>query len=290
MHPARRRLHYAQLLVSSLLIPFPAVLALAQTSSTTTIKTGTSLVVVSATVHDKAGQPVPGLTRDDFILKQDGKPQDIRFFSQGSDLPLTLTLMIDTSGSQRSYVAAEIAAGRIFLHTALTQPHDRAVLVQFDGDVQQYAGLTSSVEELEFGLTRLSHRNAYTDCGDRPGGTRLTTPSLRAPKSSWAKRRAAARWSYPTDGGDEGSRSEDSEAIEAAQRADILIYSIYYSDGGGNKDVLDELSSATGGRVFTVSRTLTLQQIFLQIAGEMRLQYLARLPATRLPRQQVPHD
>ena len=112
--------------------PAPEASIPAPPSAITTLKVGTSIVAVPAIVRDKSGPPVSGLTRDDFLLKQDGKPQPIRYFSQGSDLPLTLALMVDTSGSQRAYIRDEIVAGRAFFSAMMTQPEDRAVLVQFD--------------------------------------------------------------------------------------------------------------------------------------------------------------
>jgi Ca-activated chloride channel family protein len=89
---------------------------------TATLKVASRIVAVSAIARDKSGQPVPNLTRDDFLLKQDGKPQPITYFSQGSSLPLTLALMVDTSGSQRAYIGDEIAAGRAFFPAMLTRP------------------------------------------------------------------------------------------------------------------------------------------------------------------------
>jgi hypothetical protein len=86
----------------------------ADAAPTPTIQINSRLVAVSAVVRDKAGQPVSGLTRDDLLLKQDGKPQAITYFSQGSSLPLTLALMVDTSGSQRAFIADEVAAGKAF--------------------------------------------------------------------------------------------------------------------------------------------------------------------------------
>ena len=76
-----------------------------------------------------------------------------------------------------------------------------------------------------------------------------------------------------TDGGDNGSQFSESKAIQEAQRADIVIYSVYYSNGGGDLGVLNDLSKATGGRVFTVSKKMTLEQIYAEIAGDLRLQY-----------------
>jgi Ca-activated chloride channel family protein len=76
-----------------------------------------------------------------------------------------------------------------------------------------------------------------------------------------------------TDGEDNGSQFSESRAIAEAQRADIMIYSVYYSNGGGRKDVLDHMSAETGGRVFTVSPQMTLEEIYAAIATDLRLQY-----------------
>ena len=80
--------------------------------SVTTIKVATRVVAISAVVKSKDGEFRGGLTKDDFVLKQDGKEEPIHYFSQGSELPLTLALMVDTSGSQRTFIGDEIAGER----------------------------------------------------------------------------------------------------------------------------------------------------------------------------------
>ncbi len=245
--------------------------ASAQQLPITTLKVETRLVAVSAIVFDKTGQPVSGLTRDNFILKEDGKPQDVRYFSQGSDLPLTLALMVDTSGSQRNYIQDEIAAGRVFFQSMMKRPEDRAVLVQFDTNILQLAKITSSITTLEHALAYLSQSHA--DFGAGHGGTLLYDAICAVSHIELSNQMGRRAMVILTDGDDNGSQFSKKKAIEEAQRADIVIYSVYYSNGGGDEGVLKDLSTATGGRVFTVSPKTTLEQIYAEIASDMRLQY-----------------
>jgi Ca-activated chloride channel family protein len=241
-----------------------------------TLKIGTRLVSVSALVHDKSGAPVSGLTKDDFLLKEDGKPQDIRFFSQGSDLPLTLALMVDTSGSQRDFIDDEIAASHVFLHTVLANPEDRAVLIQFDSRVRELQRMTNSVSYLERALVHLSEPDPGPR-GSRRGGTLLYDAICAVSGFEMQKQSGRRAMVILTDGGDNGSTNSIQVATACAQAMDTVIYSVFYADHngrGGRKDVLDDLSRATGGRVFTVGPKSTLEQIYAEIAAEMRLQYL----------------
>lgn len=242
--------------------------------SITTLKVQTRIVAVSAIVRDKSGQPVSGLTRDDFLLKEDGKPQAIRYLSQGSSLPLTLALMVDTSGSQRRYIQNEIDAGRAFFPAMLQHPEDKAVLVQFDTTILQLAHLTSSVTTLEHSLAYLTESHAgYQSAGAGHGGTLLYDAICAVAKNELADQTGRRTMVILTDGGDNGSKFSKKTAIEEAQRSNIVIYSVYYSDGGGDEGALKDLSNATGGRVFTVSPTMSLAQIYAEIASDMRLQY-----------------
>jgi VWFA-related protein len=255
------------------------------TQPITTLKVTTRVVEISAVVKSKNGQPEGGLTKDDFILKQDGKPQPIRYFSQGSDLPLTLALMVDTSGSQRTFINDEALASDVFFETMMGRQQDRAMLVQFDTAVQQLQAMTNSPSVLHLALTRLSsHASAV-------GGTLLNDAVYTVAKNILAKDTGRKAMVILTDGGDNGSRATLDNAIEQAQRADVQIYSVLYSirneaakfgvgpGGSGGRDqdpgmkILQSLSDATGGRVFTVSPTLSLREIFMQIAQDLRLQY-----------------
>jgi Ca-activated chloride channel homolog len=243
----------------------------AATEPTTTLKVQSNLVAVSAIVRDASGKPVSGLTRSDFLLKQDGKPQQIGYFSQGSDLPLTLALMVDTSGSQRRYIQDEIVAGRAFFPAMLAKPEDRALLVQFDSSVLQLVQMTNNVTTLEHGLAYLTQPHDFAIQGR--GGTLLYDAILGVSRMKLGNELGRRAMVILTDGGDEGSHFHSKDAIRAAQAADIMIYSVYYSEGGGDLKALKNLSKQTGGRVFTVSPTMPLKQIYAEIADDMRLQY-----------------
>jgi Ca-activated chloride channel family protein len=253
----------------------PAETTPAPPPDTPTLKVGTAIVAVPAIVRDKSGAPVSGLTRDAFLLKQDGKPQQVRYFSQGSDLPLTLALMVDTSGSQRNCIRDEIIAGRVFFSAMMKKPEDRAVLVQFDRTILQLARVTSSVPTLEHALAYLSqpHDDIPSFRGGGGGGTLLYDAICAVSKIELGNQLGRRAMVILTDGGDNGSQFSEKDAIKAAQRADTMIYSVYYSNGGGDIDVLNDLSRATGGRVFTVGPQMSLAQIYAAIADDMRMQY-----------------
>jgi Ca-activated chloride channel family protein len=234
----------------------------------TTLKIESKLVAVTAIARGESGQAISGLTRQDFLLKQDGKAQAIIYFSPSSDLPLTLALMVDTSGSQRDFIPDEIADSAGFFPALMTKPQDRAVLVQFDSEILELAELTNSVPTLEEALSKLSDKR-----GDLAGGTRLYDAISTVSHLELGDQLGRRAMVILTDGGDFGSETKIGAAIAEAQRADIMIYSVYYSRGGGNKGALERLSNATGGRVFTVGPTMSLKQVYAAINDDMRLAY-----------------
>ncbi len=234
----------------------------------TTLKIETKLVAVTAIARGESGQAISGLTRQDFLLKQDGKEQPITYFSSGSNLPLTLALMVDTSGSQRDFIPDEIADSADFFPALMTRSQDRAVLMQFDSEILELAGLTNSVRTLEEALSKLSLKR-----GDLAGGTRLYDAISAVSHLELGDQLGRRAMVILTDGGDFGSETKIGTAIAEAQRADIMIYSVYYSRGGGNKGALERLSHATGGRVFTVGPTMSLKQVYAAINDDMRLAY-----------------
>jgi Ca-activated chloride channel family protein len=237
-----------------------------------TIKVQSNIVEVSAIVRDASGAPVSGLKQADFELKQDGKPQPIRFFSQGADLPLTLALMVDTSGSQRAYERDEIAAGKAFFPAMMTRPDDRAMLVQFDDRPLILAALTTKETTLEHALAYLTQ--PHGDIGQAGGGGTLLYDAIvgvaHLELSTQLGRKAMV---ILTDGGDNGSHFHQKDAIREAQRAGIMVYTIYYSQGGGDENGLEQISRATGGREFAVSEKMKLTDIYAAIAADLRQCY-----------------
>ncbi len=250
------------------------------TQPITTLRVQTRVVEISAVVKGKDGAPRGGLTKDDFQLKQDGREEPIHYFSLGSDLPLTIALLVDTSGSQRTFISDESLASDVFFESMLHRPDDRAMLVEFDTRVLLLKGLTSSADALHLALQGLSaHASAIN-------GTLLDDAIFAVSQDSLAKETGRKAIVLLTDGGDNGSRRSLAEAIEQAQRADVQIYSILYSlrDGLGNPSpmhptpdpgmqTLQKLSESTGGRVFTVSRTTSLREIYAAISQDLRLEY-----------------
>jgi len=253
--------------------PAPAQPPVTLAPDTATLKVTTKLVAVSAIVRDKAGIPVTNLTRGSFLLKQDGKPQSIDYFSLGSSLPLTLALMVDTSGSQRNYVSDEIAASRAFFPAMLTRPDDRAVLVQFERTIFQLTTLSSSDTTLQHGLAYLSQSHNDIPAYSTGGGTLLYDAIVAVSHLEFGNQISRRAMVILTDGGDNGSRFSQKDAIREAQRADIMIYTIYYSDGGGDEGVLKNLSRQTGGREFAVYPSGSLSKIFAAIASDLRQSY-----------------
>ena len=245
-----------------------------------TLKVVTGLVAISAVVKSKDGETKEGMSKDDFVLKQDGKVEPISYFSQGSALPLSLALMVDTSASQRTFIGDESIASDVFFETMLAHKDDRATLVEFDSNVLQLKGMTSVPNELHLALSRLNTRPAAS------GGTLLYDAVFVVAKNLLANEKGRKAMVILSDGGDNGSHHSLAEAIEQAQRADVQIYSILYSmfnNYNGNSGIgpasdaglgaLQKLSESTGGRVFTVSRNNGLREIYAQIGQDLRLQY-----------------
>jgi len=246
----------------------------------TTLKMVARLVAISAVVKSKDGEPKEGLAKDDFVLKQDGKEVPIRYFSQGSELPLSFALMVDTSGSQQTFIGDESLASDVFFATMLDRKEDRAMLVQFDTSVRQLKNMTNSANALHLALSQVNQHAAA-------GGTLLYDAVYVIAKNVLANETGRKAMVILSDGGDNGSTRSLAEAIEQAQRADVQVYSILYSmwgrlngsDTGSPPKIdpglsaLQKLSDSTGGHVFTVSRTMSLRDIFAQISQDLRLQY-----------------
>ncbi len=282
------------------------------------------VVEVPATVRDKHKQIVRNLTRDDFVLEEDGRPQMIRYFNEDTNLPLTLGLLVDTSQSQRRVLEDERHASFSFLNQML---HDKnkAFVVHFDRQVELLQDLTSDRAKLDSALDSLQIGQSNDDRGGNQGGqgggggwpggrrrypgggggerrggfhggTQLYDAVFLASDELMKKQQGRKAVIVLSDGVDRGSKVSLDHAIEAAQRADTVVYSILFKDeeresnfggfggrhGGGRypqqerpdgKKILERMSKETGGRMFEVSKKDTVDQIYTQIADELRYQY-----------------
>src|SRR5271154_1450052 len=293
-----------------------------------TISVNVKLVSMFATVRDKHGALIRNLTKDDFVLQQDGHPQGITYFAPDSDLPLTLGLLVDTSGSQRRVLDQERDASHAFIDHLLREDKDKAFVIHFDREVELLQDLTSSRQKLEAALDQLgrpqfSQASGGGSSGSDPnsggggrgshggyggGGTLLYDAVYLASDELMKKQQGRKAIVVLTDGVDRGSKETLRDAIDTAQRADTLVYSILFADkdaygngggyggghmggmggggmgGGGHrrypqesrpdgKKILQQLSKETGGRFFEATKKESIDQIYAEIDEELRNQY-----------------
>jgi VWFA-related protein len=273
---------------------WPALRALRGQNAT--FSTDVKVVSLFATVRDKQGKVVRDLTKDDFVLEEDRRPQAIKYFSQESDLPLTLGLLVDVSGSQMRLIPDERSASVTFFEQVLRDT-DRAFVIHFQGQVELLQGLTSSRGKLEKALdllewppdepVSLRRRGRFPSRGGpsgpgrgrRWGGTALYDSVLLASDELMKKETGRKALVILTDGVDTASMVSLDEGVEAAQRADTLVYSVLFEDpdayGGfrNGRGPLEQISSQTGGRLLAVSRKRTIHQVYESIEEELRSMY-----------------
>ena len=249
-----------------------------------TFSTAVNVVNVTATVRNKQREIVRDLTKDDFLLAENGRPQTVRYFSREAELPLTVGLMIDTSMSQEKVLNSERTASYRFLDQVLRETKDKLFVMQFDMAVQLRQPLTSSRKDLEAILPYVDTPTRHELSLQTGGGTLLYDAVVQASGSVLKDQRNRKAMIVLSDGGENGSTATLMDAIEAAQRADTLIYSILFSDSGypappfgfgglDGRSVLQRLSKETGGSFFEVSKKQGIEQIYDAIQAEMRSQY-----------------
>ncbi len=238
-----------------------------------TFTTDIKLVTVLATVTNRQGEIVRDLTKDDFLLLEDKRPQSIRYFSRESDLPLTLGLMVDTSMSQRRVLDAERGASHRFIETVLRPKQDQVFLMQFDFRIFLRQPLTNSLRQLSDSLPYVDTPTMRQLQAQTGGGTLLYDAIVTASQDIMAKRTGRKALILLTDGEDYGSEATVAEAIDSAQRSDTLIYSILFADQGNGSGPLQRMARETGGGFFAVSKKTNIDQIYAAIQEELRSQY-----------------
>jgi VWFA-related protein len=279
----------------------------AQETKDTTFSADVRVVNLFATVRDRDGKIIRDLTQQDFALDEDGRAQVIRYFSRESNLPLTLGLLVDTSGSMRRVLGEERMASYRFLDRVLTEK-DRAFVIHFDREVELLEDVTSSRRKLEDALAELEQddpgrrRGGYGRGGRRGGGggTELYDAVLLASDEIMKKQTGRKAIILLTDGVDNGSRVPLTRAVEAAQHADALVYGIHIADPEANgnggfrrggygrggppppyvygdridgKKTLQRLCQPTGGNWFEVSTKEPIDTIYSELQDELRNQY-----------------
>lgn len=248
-----------------------------------TFSTDVKVVNMLATVRTRKNEIVRDLTKDDFLLSENGRPQTIRYFSRESELPLTVGLMVDTSMSQQRVLESERSASFRFLDQVLRESKDKLFVMQFDMAVQLRQPLTSSRRELEEILPYVDTPTRRELSLQNGGGTLLYDAIVQASNNVLKNQRNRKAMIVLSDGGENGSTASLTDAIDAAQRADTLIYSILFSDAtfgarvpfGGldGRGVLMRLSKETGASFYEVSKKQSIDQIYQAIQEELRSQY-----------------
>ncbi len=248
-----------------------------------TLRVQVNLVNLFATVRDSHHAIINNLTKDDFRIFENDQEQKVAIFSRTTTMPITLGLMVDTSGSQQNLLLLEQEAASNFLHRVLRKG-DEAMVLSFDVDVDLLADFTDDTAQLERAIRR-TQINAPTDMGP-VAQTRIRSTALydaiylacHDELSHEAGRKAIV---ILTDAQDEGSRLKLQDAIEAAQRADTVAHviliaepAVYGFGGYSGAGVAKKLADETGGRVIDARSGSKIQEAFDQISEELRSQYV----------------
>ncbi len=272
----------------------PAPAQQQEDQSLETLKVNVNVVQLFFNVKDKKGGLIPNLTKTDFDILEDGKPQNIKYFAAESNLPLTLGILIDSSGSQARVLDMEKQVGGNFLAEIL-RDKDLAFVIGFDVNVDLLQDFTSSVPALKRGMD-----NARINTGggggvipgmgggpvptaNGPRGTLLYDAVYLAAHDELAQQVGRKAMILLTDGEDQGSQLKLTDAIEAAQKSDSIVYVLLCADRGfyggfgagySGDSQMKKLTSETGGRVIEVGNKYDkLKEAFDQISKELRSQY-----------------
>jgi VWFA-related protein len=247
-----------------------------------TLKVNVDLVNVQFTVTDRHGRFVPGLTKQDFLVEEDGRRQEIRNFARENELPLTLAMLVDTSPSVRPIFDEEKTTAERFLETIL-RPKDLALVMGFDREVTLVQDYTDNARDLKRAVGDL----------EIGGGTSIYDAIYLACREKLAQEAGRKAIILISDGEDTTSKVKLNEALVSAHQSDAVIYAISNAvtgflgygpyggrrgrgrvyGGGGDIGTLKKFSEETGGTTFVVSNQNSFQKIFDQISEELRSQY-----------------
>jgi VWFA-related protein len=243
------------------------------------IRVEVNLVNLFATVRDKHKAIVTGLTKDDFQVFEDGQPQEITYFSAESNLPITLGVLMDTSGSEYYMLSAEKEAASRFLGRVLRKG-DLAMIMSFDTDVDLLADFTDDRGMLNRAINRAqinAPSSGMITQGPLPtsgtGGTNFYDAVYLAAHDKLSEEAGRKAIVVLTDAEDTGSRLNLQDAIEAAQRTDTVVHLLLVAADGGDQAVARRLTDETGGRMIIVRSEKNLEAAFDQISEELRSQY-----------------
>jgi Ca-activated chloride channel family protein len=287
--PARfRRLFHARLAHAPAVFGAALCLAALWAQEAPTIRVNVNLVPVIATVKNKAGELVGKLQKEDFEILDNGVPQKIELFAHQTDQPLSVALLVDTSGSTAKELKYEGDSASKFLHALLVEgnPADAVALYTFDYDVkEQVRGFTHNYALLEHPLKMLHGE----------GGTSIYDAIYFASRAL-QNRQGRKVIVVVTDGGDTTSSHDLKAALKEAQLADAVIYAAVVipitNDAGrnvGGENALTIMARGTGGRTFLQTSGVQLDKTFADIIAELRTQYLLGFYPHEVPLTKDPY-
>jgi VWFA-related protein len=266
--------------------------------SVATFRQNVNLVSLYFDVRDKKNLLIPHLTRDDCAVLEDKVPQTLKNFTAEVDQPLTLGILLDTSGSQQNVLPLEQQTGSEFLKRILRQK-DQAFLVSFDVDINLLSDFSSNASALsrDMDKAQINVGTAGVTTGPLPTqglnrGTLLYDAVVEASNDKLAGETGRKAMIILTDGQDEGSTHKLKDAVEAAQKANSMVYVLLIADrgfyGGGmynigytGESAMHQLADQTGGRLIDVGNNgKKLEAAFQQIEDELRTQYVASYTPT----------
>jgi VWFA-related protein len=265
----------------------PAIASVPASPPVTTLHVHVNLVDLLFVVRDKADKLVPNLTQDDCKVFEDDKQQKLQSFSPQTDLPLSMGILLDTSLSQQRVLPDEQRAAAAFLRRVL-RPKDEAFLISFDVTVDLLADWTSNPADLERALDAAqinsnsgNYANGTIPSISKPKGTLLYDAVYLASNDKLRQETGRKAIVLLTDGQDEGSQEKLQSAIEAAQKADTVVYVLLISDAGvfggldfSSDSAMRKLVEATGGQVFPIGKNgKKLPAAFRAIESQLRTEY-----------------
>ena len=265
--------------LTSLAAPYPQVSREAAHEQQTTISVDVSLINVFFTVTDKKGKSIRNLKQENFKVFEDDRAQTITNFSAEANLPLVMALLIDTSGSVRDRLRFEQNAAVEFFQSTLIPHKDRALVIAFDTKAAVLQDYTDDIDLLARAVKKMR----------AGGGTSFYDAVYAVATQKLAAQDGRRIMVVVTDGDDTSSRSSITEALEAAQKNDVIIYAISTNPSapGDDKnqrgdDALKELGESTGGRVFFPFKANQLKSNFNDIRDELRFQYTLAYSPTNI--------
>ncbi|PYV45523.1 MAG: VWA domain-containing protein [Acidobacteria bacterium] len=234
-----------------------------------TLRVSVDLVNVLFTVTDNNGRLITNLNKEDLLVEEDGRKEQITYFSKEVTLPLTLAILIDTSPSVESILGLEKETAIEFLQTVLRK-EDLALVMNFDRSVSLLQDFTSDTRRLNKAIQSVSIGS----------GTSVHDAVFLACDEKLKHETGRKAIILISDGGDTTSKLRIKDGVESAQRADVIIYAIsnrvggfFFGGYGGDDGTLKKYAETTGGKAFFPSKPQDFKKAFDAIQEELRSQY-----------------